>query len=125
MTAPDVLPGLEGPNVGKAPPTPLEQAIEATVEALRDQGHIAAADAGRVQLARELAEIIEVKKQTRRVSTVGNDARVLMELLDGLTKEAKDEDANLRDAMARWSSFLETGVDPGPGAADVLEDAAP
>lgn len=117
MTGPDTLPGMEGDDVGKAPASTLERAIESTIHALTGEGHVTAVDAGRVQLARELAAIIELKKQTRRVSTVGNDARVLMELLDGLTKESKDENGTLRDAMAEWSAFLAAGggdLEPAP-----------
>lgn len=83
----------------------LESAIRRTLKALHADGHIGEVDAGKLQLAIELAQIIELKKATRRTSTVGNDARVLMEILDSFVEEAgTDVDDDLKAAMAEWSA---------------------
>ncbi len=84
--------------------SPLEAAIRRTLKALHTDGHIGEVDAGKLQLAIELAQIIELKKATRRTSTVGNDARVLMEILDSFVEEAGDVDDDLKAAMAEWSA---------------------
>lgn len=81
----------------------LERAIRRTLAALAADGHVGEVDAGKLQLAIELAQIIELKKATRRTSTVGNDARVLMEILDSFVEEASDVDDELRAAMEEWS----------------------
>lgn len=81
----------------------LEAAIRRTLKALHDAGHVTEVDSGKLQLAIELAQIIELKKATRRTSTVGNDARVLMEILDSFVAEATDVDEDLKAAMEEWS----------------------
>lgn len=91
----------------------LEKAIRRTLAALDRDGHISEVDSGKLQLAIELAQIIELKKATRRTSTVGNDARVLMEILDSFVEEAGDVDDDLRAAMDEWSQEV-TGTKPAP-----------
>ena len=92
----------------------LEAAIRRSLAELHRQGHIGEVDAGKLQLAIELAQIIELKKATRRTSTVGNDARVLMEILDAFVDEATDVDDDLRDAMNQWSDYLAPDAAPPP-----------
>lgn len=91
----------------------LELAIRRTLGALERDGHIGEVDSGKLQLAIELAQIIELKKATRRTSTVGNDARVLMEILDSFVEEAGDVDDDLRAAMDEWAQEV-TGTRPAP-----------
>lgn len=100
------LPGLDEP-AGK--PGALELAVRRTFRSIEDDGILDESDAGRLQLAVELAQIIELKKQTKRTSTVSNDARLLVEILDKLTGADVEgsDDRRLRDAMAAWSEHIE------------------
>lgn len=82
----------------------LAIAVRRSVAALDEAGLVQEHDAARLQLALELADIIEIKKRTGRMSTVGNDARVLVDLLDKLLPEQTDVDDDLRDAVAAWSA---------------------
>lgn len=96
------LPGL-APIAGGQPPA-LVTAVRATIEQLHRDGHINAIDVGKVQLAIELAEVIALKRSSGRASTVGNDARVLMEILDAFVVDADEQgDDMLRAAMDEWS----------------------
>lgn len=109
-----MIPGLEPP-----PPAanPLLVAVDETIAQLRELGLVKPTDAGRVALARQLAQVLAIKEATGRVSTYSNDARVLMELLEGFAAEASEGDHALRVAMDEWSSYLETGTVPEPAAA--------
>lgn len=82
----------------------LAAAVRRSVVALDNAGLVQEHDAARLQLALELADIITIKKRTGRMSTVGNDARVLVELLDKLLPEQTEVDDELRDAIAAWSA---------------------
>lgn len=102
------LPGLEPPvddptggDAGR-----LALAVRRSIRALDNAGLIHEVDAARLQLALELADIIEIKKATRRMSTVGNDARVLVDLLDKLLPEQTETDEELRAAIAAWSAHV-------------------
>lgn len=95
------LPGLD-PVTGRAVPD-LEKAVRRTLTELHKQGHVAEVDAGKAQLALEMAQVIATKKATGRASTIGNDARVLMEILDAFVDEATDIDDELRAAMNAWA----------------------
>lgn len=98
-----MLPGLE-----PAPATagPLERAVRRTLAALKEAGYVRERDAARCALAIELAQIITDKRRSGRTSTVGNDARVLVELLDDLLPEDTGVDNALQDAMAEWQSAI-------------------
>lgn len=105
----DALPGLE-------PPAPtasqLERATRATIAALSHDGQVRPGrDDATVALAIELAQIISEKRRSGRMSTIGNDARVLMELLGSLVPDAAaaDADSDLARAMAAWSEALTRG----------------
>lgn len=105
------LPGLEPP---KPTATALETAVRRSIAALAgdDGRQIGPEQAARLALALEMAEIIGIKKQTGRLSTVGHDARVLVDLLDQLLPEAAadDVDGQLSDAMAEWAAMVQGGT---------------
>jgi hypothetical protein len=98
------LPGLE-PAVKAA--GDLAAAVRRSIAALNDEGLVAERDAARLALALEMADIIEIKKSSGRMSTVGNDARVLVDLLDKLLPEATETDQRLADAMEEWARLIE------------------
>lgn len=102
------IPGLEPPVRAN----PLLVAVDETIAQLRELGLVKPTDAGRVALARQLAKVLAIKEQSGRVSTYSNDARVLMELLEGFAAEASEGDAALRAAMDQWSTYVETGELP-------------
>jgi hypothetical protein len=87
----------------------LLEAIDVTIAHLAAAGHVdPVRDAARVELCRELARVMADKRRTGRTASIGNDARVLQELLTGFADAAADSegDAELRDAMARWSAEI-------------------
>ena len=100
------LPGLELPAV---PPSELAKAVEATLVQLQADGHLdTQRDAARMALARELAAVIALKRSSGRASTVGQDAKVLLDLLDGMvpTEAATSADLALSKAMELWSAQM-------------------
>lgn len=115
------LPGLDAPGTGRQV-APLEKAVRQTLAALDEEGALAPVDAGRVALAVELAQIIGDKRASRRTSTVGNDARVLMDILDELAPAAaSDADKQLRAHMDGWSTVLVAMERGGHGRAEVRD----
>ena len=107
MTEPIPLPGLEPPP---ARASVLEQAVRRTITALSSLGHIDERHAARCALAVELAQIIDAKKRTGKLSTVANDARVLVELLGKLVPKTEEgTDAELRKAMDEWTALMNGG----------------
>jgi hypothetical protein len=112
-----MLPGLDELTPEQAKTTgELAKAVRRSVQALDRAGLVQEHDAARLQLALELAEIIAIKKATGRMSTVGNDARVLVELLDKLLPEQTEVDEDLRDAIAAWSAAQAQPASPLPPA---------
>lgn len=108
------LPGLEPLSDQQADTAgKLAVAVRRSVQALDRAGLVAEHDAARLQLALELADIIAIKKRTGRMSTVGNDARVLVDLLDKLLPKATEADEQLREAMAAWERAT-AGAAPPP-----------
>lgn len=101
------LPGLDTPD---REPSPLEKAVRRTIAELNRLNYVTESSAARCALAIELAQIITDKRRSGRTSTVGNDARVLVELLDDLLPEDTGADAQLQKAMLEWSDFLKTGL---------------
>lgn len=104
----EALPGLEPPA---RPAGVLEAAVRATITALAAEapgGQLPATQAARTALAVELAQVIEEKRAQGRMSTLGNDARVLMELLDKLAPvDEAGVDEQLAEAMKRWEDAIE------------------
>lgn len=113
MTPDTPLPGLEP---ARPSDTNLERAVRRSIAALAgdDGDQIGDEQAARLALALEMAQIIGIKKRTGKLSTVGNDARVLVDLLDKLLPEsvAEDVDGQLAGAMAEWSAMLEGNATP-------------
>ncbi len=102
-TEPEPLPGLE-PTA--KPAGQLETAVRRTIAELNRLGYISESSAARCALAIELAQIISDKRARGRTSTVGNDARVLVELLDDLLPEDTGADAALQAAMDEWAKVV-------------------
>lgn len=97
------LPGLEELDDRQAQTaSEVAKAVRRSIVALERMGLVGEVDSARLALALELADIIAIKKRTGKMSTVGNDARVLVELLDKLLPEATDTDEQLRQAIAAW-----------------------
>jgi hypothetical protein len=87
----------------------LAEAVDTTLRQLLDDGHLdPKRDAARIALAKSLASVIAHKERTGRASTVGQDAKVLLDLLDGMvpTEAATSADAALQRAMAAWSDAV-------------------
>lgn len=107
------LPGLEAPARKRSG---LEAGVERTLTQLAADGHIdPERDAARIELARELAAIIALKRSSGRASTVGADAKVLLDLLDGMVpaEAATGADIALSKAMEAWSvAMAEHGKAP-------------
>lgn len=113
--------GLEPDEPTRKRP-PLETAVRQTLQALNREGALTDSDAGRVALAIELSQIIADKRATRRTSTVGHDARVLMDILDELAPAAASEsDKQLRRAMDEWSAMLAAQDEATRGRAEVRD----
>lgn len=115
MSDPETIPGLELPQLTAAP-SALAQAVDQTLAQLvADENLDPARDAARIALARELAAVIAGKRTSGKASTVGNDARVLLDLLDGMvpTEAATSADAQLAQAMREWSASLEGQASDG------------
>jgi len=106
-TEPEPLPGLEDlteRQVKEA--SAVAKAVRRSIAALEDAELVTEVDAARLALALELADIIAIKKRTHRLSTVGNDARVLVDLLDRLLPEKSEVDEQLRIAMEKWEAAM-------------------
>lgn len=104
------IPGLELPELSHlqlvGSDAELPRAVDLTLAHLvQDHSLDVSRDAARIALARELAAVIAHKRASGKASTVGNDARVLLELLDGMvpTEAATSADAHLANAMREWS----------------------
>jgi hypothetical protein len=120
---PEPLFGLEDDDPPRKRP-PLETAVRRTLQALDREGALTDSDAGRVALAIELSQIIADKRATRRTSTVGHDARVLMDILDELAPAAASEsDKQLRRAMDDWSAMLAAQDEARRGRPEVRDPA--
>lgn len=103
MIQPEPLPGLEPPA---RPPAALELAVRRTIAELHSRGYVDESSAARTALALELSQIITDKRTSGRTSTVGNDARVLVELLDKLLPAETGVDARLKQAMDQWADVV-------------------
>lgn len=105
-TGPSPLPGLETPDPHR-PEGRLERAIRRTIAYLDGEGHVSEKDAARLELALVMCDVLETKRRSGRgLSTIGMDARVLMELLDNIVADADSTDDTLRDTLEAWSSAI-------------------
>jgi len=95
------LPGLE--DTGKRDVPYLEVGVRRTIAALRAAGHLEEMHAAHTAAAVELAQIIDKKKSSGRMSTVGNDMRAMIELLDRIVPEESTIDADLQAAVDAWN----------------------
>lgn len=105
-TEPLPLPGLEHTGDRKVPY--LEVGVRRTIAALREAGHLEEKHAAHTAAAVELAQIIDKKKTTGRMSTVGNDMRAMIELLDRILPEEAGVDAELQSAIEEWAEEVGT-----------------
>jgi hypothetical protein len=96
------LPGLEDLPPDRAVGY-VETGVRRTLAALAATARLAEVDAGHLAVAIALSRIITQKEARGRLSTVSNDARLLVELLDTFTAEDESEiDGDLRAAMQEW-----------------------
>lgn len=100
---PEPLPGMEDVDVALI--GNLERAVRRTISALSELGYVEEHHAAHTASAIELAQIITDKHKTGRMSTVGNDMRAMIDLLDRLVPTRDDDgiDAGLKQAMDAWS----------------------
>lgn len=111
------LPGLEPQTSSQVESaSAVAAAVRRSIAALEKAGLVGEVDAARLALALELADIIAIKKRTGRMSTVGNDARVLVDLLDKLLPAATEVDEELRRAVSAWTEATRHGL-PSPESA--------
>lgn len=107
----ETLPGLAPPASTADTPDAhaLPVAVDTTLTALELAGYLdEQRDAARRELARTVSRIIASKERTGRASTVGNDARVLMDLLDGMVPAtAAGVDERLEQAMREWGEHVQ------------------
>lgn len=97
------LPGLDAPSRGVGD---LEKAIRRTLRQLHADGMVREVHAGKAQLAIELAQVIAAKRASGRASTIGNDARVLMEILDTFVPDDSEVDEAFQKAMEEWNEVM-------------------
>jgi hypothetical protein len=91
------LPGLEAMPSDRAVGY-VEAGVRRALVALKAADRLAEVDAGHLAVAIALSRIITQKEARGRLSTVSNDARLLVELLDAFT--ADDESAIPDDVAA-------------------------
>lgn len=107
------LPGLEAVDTTHRYVSPLETGVRRTLAALAARDLLLEDDAGKTATAIELAQVITKKVQTGRASTVSNDARLLVEILDSLKPEAAGGvDDELRATMEEWSRAAGLPAEP-------------
>lgn len=110
---PAPLPGLEDVDTTHRYVSPLEKGVRRTLAALAARQLLIEDDAGKTATAIELAQVITKKVQTGRASTVSNDARLLVEILDSLKPaDATGVDDELRAAMQAWSEAVGLPSEP-------------
>lgn len=100
--APLPLPGMEDLADRTAPY--LEVGVRRTIARLVDLGYVDEMHAAHTAAAIELSQIIDAKKSSGKMSTVGNDMRAMIELLDRLVPEREDDDTNklIRKTLDEW-----------------------
>lgn len=96
------LPGME--DKPKMAAGQLQAAIRRTIAALNGQQRLGEKDAARLQLALTMGDVIEAKRASGRMSTIGMDAKVLVDLLEGIVGDADSIDDKLEKALREWDS---------------------
>lgn len=106
------LPGMEEYSAEQHPhgePQYLELAVRRTIARLDDLGYLDEMHSAHTAAAIELAQIITSKHHTGKMSTVGNDMRAMIDLLDRLVPVRDDSiDARLKAAVEQWTKALGT-----------------
>jgi hypothetical protein len=103
------LPGLEQYD-GQRALGDVEKGVRRTLRALADLERLTEIDAGHLAVAVSLSRIIAKKEASGRLSTVSNDARLLVELLDSFVDDGEggDVDEQLRKAMEEWKAYADS-----------------
>ena len=97
------LPGMDEVR-GRGVPY-LEVAVRRTIARLHELGYLEEMHAAHTAAVIELAQIISMKHTTGKASTVGNDMKAMIDLLDRLVPvRDASVDAALKKAMQEWSS---------------------
>ncbi|KAA1380514.1 hypothetical protein [Aeromicrobium fastidiosum] len=100
------LPGME--DVTGRPVTALEVAVRRTIARLQQLGYVEEMHAAHTAAAVELAQVISMKHSTGKASTIGNDMRAMIDLLDRLVPERDDSaDLVIKKAMEQWEQQVE------------------
>lgn len=100
------LPGME--EVSGRAVTPLEVAVRRTISRLKELGYIEEMHAAHTAAAIELAQVISMKHTSGKASTIGNDMRAMIDLLDRLVPERDNSaDEIIKAAMHKWSESVE------------------
>lgn len=100
------LPGLEDVASDRAVGY-VEAGVRRTLAQLKRDERLTEVDAGHLAVAIALSRIITQKEARGRLSTVSNDARLLVELLDTFTGEDESAvDQDLRAAMAEIAAMF-------------------
>lgn len=101
------LPGMEDVGPRSADPSYLETAVRRTIASLHEQGYLEEMHAAHTAAAIELAQVISMKHSSGKASTIGNDMRAMIDLLDRLVPERNDSvDLDLKKTMEEWSERL-------------------
>lgn len=99
------LPGME--EVTGRAVTALEAAVRRTVASLQELGYLEEMHAAHTAAAIELAQVISMKHTSGKASTIGNDMRAMIDLLDRLVPERDDSvDLELKATMEQWSKVV-------------------
>jgi hypothetical protein len=111
------LPGLEDVPSDR-PVGYVESGVRRALAALAATDRLAEVDAGHLAVAIALSRIITQKEARGRLSTVSNDARLLVELLDAFTasddSEIPDDVAAIISTWNRRADQLDAETWPAP-----------
>lgn len=102
------LPGLEALTADR-PVGYVESGVRRTIAALDVDQRLAELDAGHLAVAVALSRIIAQKEARGRLSTVSNDAKLLIEILDAWIRPTAEGtvDQSLREAMAQFQELAD------------------
>lgn len=107
------LPGLDDVR-GQRHVGDVEAGVRRTIAELARLDKLGEIDAGRLAVSVALARMMAKKEASGRMSTVSNDARLLIELLDSFTEgeELTGVDDRLAEIMAQWADGADTIESP-------------